>query len=385
MKTNYFTGIGILFLALMTGFSGNSQTVDHFKSGDASSWLNYRFKVRDYILDQGDDPGDDDQKFFGADNVWNFEGYIGYPWIKDDPERHHPRMDDVWSVIEPNHGGATILLRTDADYSDAWEEMYLRNEDDDPAKMLVITQALGDDFKLRLDNAGPGEGTGLDRDHTGAGRIGAFPLSYGDRQISWVKGRVEASGRDGKFLGTCDALVNASGLLTLTNSDSAEWPMGTGVVDVPVTRLRIEVNVNITVLKGGKAIQVYNYYYSNETSEMIFRTSYLYYRIDAGIFGIQKGKKVKIYSLYSSDVLSTSSEKLANVQFQINPSLVDEVLNINVNDSEKIESAVITDIIGRTILEANGPSVQVGHLNSGVYFLTVSTKNGSTTKKFVKK
>lgn len=83
-----------------------------------------------------------------------------------------------------------------------------------------------------------------------------------------------------------------------------------------------------------------------------------------------------------------SSEDFENSNFSIYPNPAKDFLNVN-SKSAAIQSVVISDINGRTVknIEFNQTNAQVNvsDLNAGVYMVTISSEEGSTVKKFVKK
>lgn len=87
----------------------------------------------------------------------------------------------------------------------------------------------------------------------------------------------------------------------------------------------------------------------------------------------------------TATVLGT--ESFAKNNFAVYPNPATDVLNIaNVNKLE-ITKSTITDINGRIVKEANSSveNINVSELSSGVYFLKVTTLEGSGITKFVKK
>ena len=62
------------------------------------------------------------------------------------------------------------------------------------------------------------------------------------------------------------------------------------------------------------------------------------------------------------------------------------VLNIQLANSNAIEFVRILDINGRTVLTTNDNSnvIDVNSLQAGFYIVTVSTQAGTVTKKFIK-
>jgi bifunctional DNase/RNase len=71
--------------------------------------------------------------------------------------------------------------------------------------------------------------------------------------------------------------------------------------------------------------------------------------------------------------------------FDIYPNPTSNVLNISNSNNTEINSISISDLNGRVIKNAKGvTSVNVSDLNAGVYFVTIETTEGKSTKKFIK-
>ena len=87
----------------------------------------------------------------------------------------------------------------------------------------------------------------------------------------------------------------------------------------------------------------------------------------------------------SATVLGT--EDFAKNNFAVYPNPATDILHISNVNKLDITNATITDINGRIIKEVNSSieSINVSSLSSGVYFLKVTTTEGSGITKFVKK
>lgn len=69
------------------------------------------------------------------------------------------------------------------------------------------------------------------------------------------------------------------------------------------------------------------------------------------------------------------------------PNPVGDVLNIHLNQYEKIRAITLTDMSGRTVLTVNDnlTSVSVSNLQVGMYIANITTDSGIYTNKFLKK
>ena len=73
---------------------------------------------------------------------------------------------------------------------------------------------------------------------------------------------------------------------------------------------------------------------------------------------------------------------LSNVELNVYPNPTTGIVNI---EAEGIENVEVMDMTGRTVMTANGSTVDMSALNNGVYMLRVNTVNGSSLQKVVKK
>ena len=94
------------------------------------------------------------------------------------------------------------------------------------------------------------------------------------------------------------------------------------------------------------------------------------------------------FQLLLDDVSVTavlSNEKFDSNSISIYPNPTSNVLNISSTNNIEINNISITDLNGRTIKNVNATnSINVSDLNAGVYFITIETTEGKSTKKFIK-
>lgn len=82
--------------------------------------------------------------------------------------------------------------------------------------------------------------------------------------------------------------------------------------------------------------------------------------------------------------LGTAENKISKVETSLYPNPATEVLNIQ--SKEKVNAIEIYDISGRKVsAELDGDKVNVKNLNPGSYIISIETKEGKTTEKFIKK
>lgn len=86
-------------------------------------------------------------------------------------------------------------------------------------------------------------------------------------------------------------------------------------------------------------------------------------------------------------LLSVEDTKPANLDkasITVYPNPASDVLNIK--SESKINKVAVTDLAGKNVnVRLNGNSLDVRHLPTGTYFISVETKDGFVTEKFIKK
>ena len=84
--------------------------------------------------------------------------------------------------------------------------------------------------------------------------------------------------------------------------------------------------------------------------------------------------------------LGINDLKLENASFIISPNPVKEILNIQNIAELLIDKIIITDLSGKIILEKkeNVKSVNIQHLQEGIYLLQIFTEGRNYSQKFIK-
>jgi hypothetical protein len=88
---------------------------------------------------------------------------------------------------------------------------------------------------------------------------------------------------------------------------------------------------------------------------------------------------------FSVTSATMSNESFTMSDFDIYPNPTSNVLNISNTNNIEIKNISISDLNGRVIKNVNGvTSINVSDLNEGVYFVSIETTEGKSTKKFIK-
>lgn len=99
----------------------------------------------------------------------------------------------------------------------------------------------------------------------------------------------------------------------------------------------------------------------------------------------QFGFAVDDFKVTTTGTLNT--ESFAKNNFTVYPNPATDVVNISNAKNLEITNTVISDINGRVVKQVNSAveSINIGDLSTGVYFLKVTTTEGTGVTKFVKK
>lgn len=225
---------------------------------------------------------------------------------------------------------------------------------------VSITGATGDAFSLNY--------------VTNNALIGTFPLNYGYSNSDAVAGTFSGTA-SGTFTGTITADVDAYGTLNMND-------VGSGTFSGNITRLKTVQNLILSAgflgVIGNVEQTSYNYYANN--GDLVFRTS------DIVVTGLVN-QTISLKESLLTSVLNINRNELALNMLLISPNPASDFLNIRFENQEEINAIQITDLTGKTILKVNGSntSINISHLQTGFYFATVATENGTTTRKFIKK
>lgn len=89
---------------------------------------------------------------------------------------------------------------------------------------------------------------------------------------------------------------------------------------------------------------------------------------------------------FSHPAADVEEEIIAEIDFNVFPNPVNDVLHVNIGEQELVSLKVLNSL-GQNVLESTDASLElnVETLDNGVYFVSIETKEGKATKKFVKK
>lgn len=105
------------------------------------------------------------------------------------------------------------------------------------------------------------------------------------------------------------------------------------------------------------------------------------------VSAISKFDNLSAKAVLTETLLGTSNfQALKSNVINVYPNPATTVLNISNENNLEITAMSVTDINGRVVRNQKGSDTQIDvqDLNAGVYFLTIESTEGMTTKKFVK-
>ncbi|SCY71778.1 T9SS type A sorting domain-containing protein [Flavobacterium caeni] len=213
--------------------------------------------------------------------------------------------------------------------------------------------------------------------NTNNAAIGSFPLSYGYSNTDNVSGNYDNGSYAGTFSGSITTSVDAWG--TLTVSGAGFTPFSGAVTRLKTTQT-LSLNYGAFPNVGTVTETTYCYYPTTGFAPGIpaFRTSIMTISVPL----LSLNDNITQNEAFLSAPLATN-QFVGAQDVLLAPNPVTDILNIQSQDAIRLVS--LTDVTGKIVLTASGSSIDVAHLQKGVYFANIQTDSGSTVKKFIKK
>ncbi len=212
---------------------------------------------------------------------------------------------------------------------------------------------------------------------SGNATLGAFPMVYPFTNTdSAVSGTYSYGTNSGTFSGSLVTTVDGYGVLNLPDYSYSG----------NVTRLKtvLSVTLYVSIFPVGTASQTtYAYYDPNDvTNNYKFRSVNTV--IVASAAGINENNTT--YEIGSIPTLAVADNVLPTAWIQ-NP--VQNIIQINTAAIIENADIVVTDLLGKTIYQIDNQTLSGTFempvsLTKGIYLITISTENGSITKKIIK-
>lgn len=173
--------------------------------------------------------------------------------------------------------------------------------------------------------------------------------------------------------------------LRLSTAGAASVTPSTGPTDLgSFTTLALSINPNLTTTGYPFVWTQYTYTVSGLSAATDVKIAFRYFVTNGGTTGANSN----IIGIDTFSVDRTlSTETFAKNNFTVFPNPVSDIVNISNFNNLEITNSVITDLNGRIVKKVNTSveSINVGELATGVYFLKVTTTEGTGVSKFVKK
>lgn len=153
------------------------------------------------------------------------------------------------------------------------------------------------------------------------------------------------------------------------------------------TTLCNEINPNLDLTTYPITWTQFSYTVSGLTGATDCMFAFRYYVTDGGPTG--NNSDIIGIDTFSVDRQVASTDSFFKNSLSVSPNPAKDFINITSIDNSVINSAVITDINGRTVKQVSmkgdtNSQINISELNSGIYFLKVSTDQGVGTTKVIK-
>ncbi|MFT3793428.1 T9SS type A sorting domain-containing protein [Flavobacterium sp.] len=210
--------------------------------------------------------------------------------------------------------------------------------------------------------------------------LGLFPMNYGFTNTDNIAGNYDNGTYQGTFTGTINTSVDAWGTLTIQGDP--------GMTDFtgPVTRLKtvqnISLNYGIFTNVGTVTVTTYGYYNADLPNIPRFRSTVTTVVVPL----LSLNQSFSQFEVFKSAPLAVDQMQRNAQTVVLAPNPVENRLQVLATD-QKIQSVTLTDVTGKIVLSdySQNSTIEVSRLQKGIYFATIATDSGSTTKKFVKK
>lgn len=169
-----------------------------------------------------------------------------------------------------------------------------------------------------------------------------------------------------------------------TNGDFSVAPTGGPENVGDYSEILVDVNPDLDLVSYPSTWTQYSYTVEGLAAETSVKFAFRYYVTDGGPAG-NNSDIIGVDTFAVDRPLSTDAFFRGN--FTVSPNPASNVLNIANNSNIEVNAIQITDMNGRTVKEVKGMSnqINVAELNAGVYFLKITTAQGTGTTKIIKK
>ena len=184
--------------------------------------------------------------------------------------------------------------------------------------------------------------------------------------------------------GYCTALTNITIPNSVTSIGNYAFYGSTGLtsIDIPnsVTNIGIKAFYGCTGLTNVTVHWATPLVISWDTFQNV-TVSAISLTVPAGTVALYQA--ANFWQDFGSFVLSTENFSENNIDLQLFPNPVKEILNIKMDDN--LSQAFIYNLQGQKVIESTTKQINVSNLKNGVYFIKVSAEGKNSTKRFIKR
>ncbi|QNM85082.1 T9SS type A sorting domain-containing protein [Polaribacter pectinis] len=84
-------------------------------------------------------------------------------------------------------------------------------------------------------------------------------------------------------------------------------------------------------------------------------------------------------------VLSVENQNFIEKNISIFPNPITDILNVKITSNIEIKNTIVYNMLGKKVLQSKNTEIDLKQLNSGVYFIKISTNSGNLHQKIIKK
>jgi len=212
-------------------------------------------------------------------------------------------------------------------------------------------------------------------------QIGYFPMTFGD---TWTDNNVQGTFISGTYSGTASgtSVTSFDGYGTMTlHIDNAVHTYNN------VTRYKSVQNINLnygvlTNVGTVKRTTICYFDTSNQYPVPVFKSTTTIVNIP--MLSVANQTTTQLQNLVAVNL--NNAEHVFSNKNVLYPNPAHDVLSIQNNDFSKITNIAITDASGRIVLQSNSVEngINVSSLQNGVYFVTLTSDQGTFTEKLIK-
>ena len=203
------------------------------------------------------------------------------------------------------------------------------------------------------------------------GEVGVF-ISDNESLLN-LDGLQNLSGGHGLFVRDNDAIQSLEGLNSVIDFSEIEIENNVALVDISNLETNLASNIDHLIIKGNPNLA---------TCNLLNICSYLDDNGDSIIMNNAPGCNT-VQEVRTSCGLSVAEIVLVNT-IVLYPNPVSEILLINASEGISVQGTTVYSILGEQLFESSEKSIDVSSLSEGIYFVEISTVQGTLVKRIIK-